>query len=222
MAVLEGLEPKKVFEFFEMLSSVPHGSGNTKQVSDLCVKFAQEHGLRYVQDEYNNVIIWKDASPGCEQAEPLILQGHIDMVCAAEPDCGIDMETEPIRLVVDGDWLRADKTSLGADNGIGVAMALAILDDDTLRHPRLEAVFTTDEETGMYGAVGIDLSMLEGRSLINLDSEEEGLLTVSCAGGVRVDCLQDAEDGEPDGGAENLDHHVHGCNTLRLVVRADT
>ena len=193
MAVLEGLEPKKVFEYFEMLSSVPHGSGNTKQVSDLCVKFAQEHGLRYVQDEYNNVIIWKDASPGCEQAEPLILQGHIDMVCAAEPDCGIDMETEPIRLVVDGDWLRADKTSLGADNGIGVAMALAILDDDTLRHPRLEAVFTTDEETGMYGAVGIDLSMLEGRSLINLDSEEEGLLTVSCAGGVRVDCLLPAD-----------------------------
>lgn len=193
MAVLEGLEPKKVFEYFEMLCSVPHGSGNTKQVSDLCVKFAQEHGLRYVQDAYNNVIIWKNASPGCEQAEPLILQGHLDMVCAAEPDCGIDMETEPIRLVVDGDWVKAYKTSLGADNGIGVAMALAILDDDTLRHPRLEAVFTTDEETGMFGAVGIDLSKLEGRCLINLDSEEEGLLTVSCAGGVRVDCLLPAD-----------------------------
>ena len=193
MAVLKGLKPEKVFEFFEMLCSVPHGSGNTKQISDLCVKFAQDRGLRCLQDEYNNVIIWKDASPGYEQAEPLIIQGHIDMVCAAEPDCGIDMGTEPIRLVVDGDWVKADKTSLGADNGIGVAMALALLDDETLRHPKLEAVFTTDEETGMFGAVGIDLSMVEGRCLINLDSEEEGMLTVSCAGGVRVDCLFPAD-----------------------------
>ena len=200
MAVLEGLKPEKVFEFFEMLCSVPHGSGNTKQISDLCVKFAQERGLRCRQDEHNNVIIWKDASQGYERAEPLILQGHLDMVCAYEPDCGIDMAAEPVRLVVDGDWIKADRTSLGADNCIGVAVALALLDDETLRHPRLEALFTTDEETGMNGAFGVDLSVLEGKNLVNLDSEEEGYLTVSCAGGLRVDCLfaADWEDAPED------------------------
>ena len=174
MAVLEGLKPEKVFAIFEYLCSVPHGSGNTKQISDLCVKFAEERGLRYVQDSYNNVIIWKDATPGYENAEPLIFQGHIDMVCAFEPDCGIDMATEPIRLVVDGDWVKADRTSLGADNGIGAALAMALLDDETLKHPKLEVVLTTDEETGMFGADGIDLSVLEGRRLVNLDSAEEG------------------------------------------------
>ncbi len=193
MRVLEGLRPEKVFEFFEYLCSVPHGSGNTKQISDLCVKFAQERGLRYTQDKYNNVVIRKDATPGYENAEPLIFQGHIDMVCASEPDCGIDMATEPIRLVVDGDWVKADRTSLGADNGIGAALALALLDDGTLRHPKLEVVLTTDEETGMYGADGIDLSALEGHNLVNLDSEEEGYLTVSCAGGIRVDCAFPAD-----------------------------
>ena len=189
MAVLEGLKPEKVFQFFEYLCSVPHGSGNTKQISDLCVKFAEERGLRYMQDGYNNVVIWKDAAPGYESAEPLILQGHIDMVCAFEPDCGIDMAKDPVKLVVDGDWVKAYKTSLGADNGIGAAIAMALLDDETLKHPKLEVVLTTDEETGMFGASGIDLSVLEGRNLINLDSEEEGYLTVSCAGGVRADCL---------------------------------
>ena len=193
MAVLTGLKPEKVFEFFEMLCSVPHGSGNTKQISDLCVKFARERGLRYQQDKLNNVMIWKDATPGYEDLEPLIFQGHIDMVCAFEPDCGIDMKTDGIRLKVDGDWIKADKTSLGADNGIGVAIAMALLDDDTLRHPRLEALFTTDEETGMFGADGVDLSALEGHNLINLDSEVEEALTVSCAGGVRVDALFPAD-----------------------------
>ena len=193
MAKLEGLKPEKVFEFFEMLCSVPHGSGNTKQVSDLCVKFAKERGLKYKQDEHNNVIIWKEASPGYETAEPLIFQGHIDMVCAFEPDCGIDMKRDGLNLVVDGDWVKAYKTSLGADNGIGVAIAMALLDDENLQHPRLEALFTTDEETGMFGALGADLSVLEGRNLINLDSEEEGYLTVSCAGGVRADCLFPAD-----------------------------
>ena len=193
MAKLEGLKPEKVFQFFEMLCSVPHGSGNTRQVSDLCVKFAQERGLRYQQDDLNNVIIWKDASPGYESAEPLIFQGHIDMVCAFEPDCGIDMQRDGLNIYVDGDWVKAYKTSLGADNGIGVAIAMALLDDDTLKHPRLEALFTTDEETGMFGADGVDLSALEGHNLINLDSEEEGCMTVSCAGGVRADCMFPAD-----------------------------
>ena len=141
----------------------PTARATQKQISDLCVKFAKDRGLRYKQDALNNVIIWKDATPGYENAEPLIFQGHIDMVCAFEPDCGIDMKTDGLKLVVDGDWVKADKTSLGADNGIGVAITMALLDDDTLRHPRLEALFTSDEETGMFGAIGVDLSDLEGQ-----------------------------------------------------------
>lgn len=193
MAVLSGLEPKKVFEYFEKLCSVPHGSGNTKQISDMCVGFAKELGLRWRQDAVNNVVIWKDASPGCEGADPIILQGHIDMVCVKTEDCAKDMAKEGLDLVTDGTWVWADKTSLGGDNGIAVAMILAILADDSLPHPPLEAVFTVDEEVGMDGAFALDCSDLKGRKLVNLDSEEEGVFTVSCAGGVRLDCFLPGE-----------------------------
>ena len=197
--VLNGLKPEKVFEYFELLCSVPHGSGNTKQISDLCVKFAEERGLKFRQDEYNNVIIFKDASAGYENAAPVILQGHMDMVCAAEPDCGIDMKTDGLQLEVNGDWVNAKGTSLGGDNCIAVAIIMAILDDDKLPHPAIEAVFTTDEETGMDGAMGLDVSDLKGKNLINLDSEEEGFLTVSCAGGVRAECVFPADFEELNG-----------------------
>ena len=189
MAVLSGLEPKAVFEYFEKLCAVPHGSGNTKQISDLCVGFAKELGLRWRQDEANNVVIWKDASPGCEDAPAVILQGHIDMVCVKTEDCAKDMAKEGLDLRTDGEWVWADRTSLGGDNGIAVAMILAILADDSLPHPPLEAVFTVDEEVGLEGAFALDCSDLKGRKLVNLDSEEEGVFTVSCAGGVRVDCF---------------------------------
>ncbi len=188
MAVLSGLKPEKVFENFELLCSVPHGSGNTKQISDLIVNWAKERGLYVRQDAANNVVIVKEASPGYEQAAPVMLQGHIDMVCACEPDCGVDMRREGLMLLLDGDWIKAKGTSLGGDNGIAVAITMAILEDGSLRHPRIEAVFTTDEETGMDGAAALDVSDLTARNMINLDSEEEGFLTVSCAGGVRVDC----------------------------------
>ncbi|MCI8303457.1 MAG: aminoacyl-histidine dipeptidase [Lawsonibacter sp.] len=189
MAVLSKLEPKPVFDYFEKLCSVPHGSGNTRQISDLCVSFARELGLRWRQDELNNVVIWKDASPGYESAAPIILQGHMDMVCVKTEDCPKDMAKEGLDLVTDGEWVWADRTSLGGDNCIAVAMILAILADNTLPHPPLEAVFTVDEETGMDGAFGLDCSDLKGRKLLNLDSEEEGVFTVSCAGGVRLDCV---------------------------------
>ena len=189
MAALSGLEPKKVFEYFEKLCAVPHGSHNTKQISDLCVSFAQELGLRWRQDEVNNVVIWKEASPGYEGAAPVILQGHIDMVCVKTEDCPKDMAKEGLDLMTDGEWVWADGTSLGGDNGIAVAMILAILADDTLPHPPLEAVFTVDEEVGMDGAFALDCSDLKGKKLVNLDSEEEGVFTVSCAGGVRLDCF---------------------------------
>ena len=183
MAVLEHLEPKSVFKFFEELCAIPHGSSNTKAVSDWLVAFAKERGLEHYQDELNNVVIIKEATAGYEAAEPVILQGHMDMVCEQAPDCTKNMETEGLDLAVEGDAVYAIGTTLGGDDGIAVAMALAILDADDLSHPRVEAVFTVDEEIGMVGAVGMDVSMLKGRRMLNLDSEAEGVFTVSCAGG---------------------------------------
>ena len=188
MAVLEHLEPKRVFSFFEQLCAYPHGSGNTKQISDYLVSFAKERGLEHYQDELNNVIIIKEASVGYENAPAVILQGHMDMVCEKAPDCAKDMAVEGLDLAVEGDVVYAKGTTLGGDDGIAVAMALAVLDDDSLPHPRVEAVFTVDEETGMYGAVGIDVSSLKGRIMLNMDSEEEGVFTVSCAGGNMSRC----------------------------------
>ncbi len=193
MGILSDLKPKDVFEYFELLSSVPHGSGNTKQISDLCVNFAREHGLKYRQDEVNNVVIWKDASADYESAETVILQGHIDMVCAKTDDCPKDMAKEPIDLVTDGEYVWADKTSLGGDNAIAAAMMLAVLADDALPHPPLEAVFTVDEEVGMDGAFALDCSDLKGTRMLNIDSDEEGVFTVSCAGGMRIDSLLPGE-----------------------------
>ena len=184
--VLDNLEPRSVFRFFEELCAIPHGSGNTKAVSDYCVRFARERGLEHYQDELNDVIIIAPAAPGYENAAPIILQGHLDMVCAAAADCSKDMTREGLELFTDGDLVGAKGTTLGGDDGIAVAMALAILDDVTLPRPRIEAVFTVDEETGMYGANALDVSHLMGRTMLNIDSEDEGVFTVSCAGGARV------------------------------------
>lgn len=188
MGVLSGLEPKKVFEYFEQICEIPHGSGNVDRISDYLVAFAKERGLFYIQDEIKNVIIIKEATPGYEKEPAMILQGHMDMVAVKKPDSDIDMQTEGLRLAVEGDSVYAQGTSLGGDDGIAVAYALAILDDDTLKHPRLEVVITVDEEVGMDGARAIDLSMLKGNRVLNLDSEEEGIFLTSCAGGARVDC----------------------------------
>ena len=192
MAALSGIKPEKVFYYFEKLCAVPHGSGNTKEISDLCVSFAKELGLKYRQEACNNVVIWKDGSCGYENAAPIIMQGHIDMVCAKTEDCTKDMMRDGLDVRTDGEWVWADKTSLGGDNGIAVAMILAILSDETLAHPPIEAVFTVDEEVGMDGAFALDCSDLKGRKLLNLDSEEEGVFTVSCAGGARLDCTLSA------------------------------
>lgn len=183
MAVLENLEPKSVFGFFEQMSAIPHGSGNTKAVSDWMVSFAKERGLEYYQDELNNIIIIKEATPGYESADALIIQGHMDMVCEKAPDCQKDMAVEGLDLAIDGDTVYAKGTTLGGDDGIAVAMGLALLDADDIEHPRLELVVTVDEETGMYGAIGLDISPLKGHRLLNIDSEDEGVFTVSCAGG---------------------------------------
>lgn len=188
MDVLKNLEPQGVFRFFEELCAIPHGSGNTKAISDYLVGFAKERGLEHYQDELNNVIIIAPATPGYEEAAPVIIQGHMDMVCEKAPDCTKDMAVDGLDLAVAGDTVFARGTTLGGDDGIAVAMALAVIDDASLAHPRIEAVITVDEETGMDGAFGIDLSPLKGRALINIDSEEEGIFTVSCAGGAHVEC----------------------------------
>lgn len=184
MAVLEGLKPEKVFQYFEAICQIPHGSGNTKALSDWLVDFAKARNLEHYQDEMNNVIIIKEASAGYEESEPVILQGHIDMVCNQVETCTKDMATEGLDLVVDGDLIYAEGTTLGGDDGVAAAFMLAILDDASLPHPRVEMVFTTEEETGLYGAEAIDVSPLKGKRFINIDSEDEGIVTVGCAGGV--------------------------------------
>lgn len=188
MPVLNNLQPAQVMHFFEELAAIPHGSGNTKAISDYCVHFAQERGLAYGQDDLNNVIIIKEATKGYETAPAVILQGHLDMVCEKEPDCTLDMSKEGLRLATDGEWIWAEGTTLGADNGIAVAMALALLDSKDLPHPRVEIVLTSDEEIGLLGATGLQTDMLQGRYMINADSENEGILTISCAGGIRANC----------------------------------
>ena len=188
MGVLSNLEPQKVFYYFEEITKIPHGSGNVQQISDYLLNFARQRGLTVIQDELKNVIIIKEASPGYEDEPAVILQGHMDMVAVKKPGCPIDMKTEGLQVAVRGDEIYAEGTSLGGDDGIAVAYALALLDSDSLKHPKLEIVITVDEEVGMDGARGIDLSMLTGHRMINLDSEEEGIFLTSCAGGARVNC----------------------------------
>ena len=183
MAKLDNLNPQRVFYYFEELSAIHRGSGDMDAISEYCVKFAKEHNLKYYTDDMKNVVIFKDGSNGLENAQPVILQGHLDMVCQKTADCDIDFLTDGIDIYVDGEFVTANNTTLGADNGIAVAMVLSILESSDVAHPPIEAVFTTDEETGMYGAKALDMSVLKGKRMINLDSEEENVITVSCAGG---------------------------------------
>lgn len=190
MSVFEQLAPKSVFAYFEEICGIPHGSGNTKQISDYLVRFAKEHGFRYRQEDCGNVIIWKDASAGCENAPVVMLQGHMDMVAVKTADCDLDMEKDGLRVAIsdDGEWVFAKGTSLGGDDGIALAYALAILADDSLRHPPLEAVFTVDEEIGLLGASALETDDLYSRILLNMDSEDDGIFLTSCAGGATFGC----------------------------------
>ncbi len=183
MLPIKDLNSQRVFYFFEQLSSIPRGSGNMNAISQYCVDFANKHNLKCVRDNADNVVIFKDGTSGYESSAPIILQGHLDMVCQKTPNCNIDFEKDGLNLYIDGDFIAARGTTLGADNGIAVAMALSILESRDIPHPPIEAVFTTDEEVGMIGARALDTSVLNGKRMINLDSETEGLVTVSCAGG---------------------------------------
>lgn len=199
MSVLSGLEPKEVYRFFEEICAIPHGSYNTKQISDYVVNFAKERGLRYRQDDANNAVIWKSATKGYEDAPTVMIQGHMDMVCEKDQGCEKDMEREGLDLFVEGDTIGARGTTLGGDDGIAVAMALAILDSDDIPHGPLECLFTVDEEVGLLGAQALDASDLNARYLLNLDSEEDRVLTVGCAGSTRASSSFDIERAPFDG-----------------------
>lgn len=231
MAILSGLEPHSVFSYFETICSIPHPSGKEELLADYIVDFARKRGLEHYRDELNNVIVIKEATPGYEQEEPLILQGHLDMVCEQTADRKIDFSSQGLDLFLDNGCIGARGTTLGGDDGIAVAYALALLDAEDIPHPRLEVVLTVSEEVGMEGASGIDLSMLKGRRLLNLDSEEEGQIMASCAGGCRADCQLPLQWTELEGqlctitvsgltgGHSGTEIHRHRGNACRLLAQ---
>ncbi len=180
------LTPAKVFEYFHQINAVPRPSKHEEKMIAFLQKFAAEHGLKSEVDEAGNVLLSKPATKGRENAPGVILQGHMDMVCEKVSNIDFDFETQPIQTYVDGEWMRAKGTTLGADCGIGDALALAILTDEQLEHGPLEALFTRDEETGLTGAFAIKPGFMHGKYLINLDSEDEGVIFVGCAGGANT------------------------------------
>lgn len=193
MRILENLEPQNVFYYFEEICKIPHGSGNTKQISDYLKAFADEHGLYCRQDELNNIVMIKEASKGYEDHAPVLLQGHMDMVAVKDADCTLDMTKDGLQLEILGDRLSAKGTSLGGDDGIAVAFGLALLAGEEYRHPRIELILTVDEEVGMEGATGLTVDDLTAKRMINLDQEEEKMFIVGCAGGARIDIRKKTE-----------------------------
>ncbi len=186
MAILSELEPKAVFHYFEEICSIPHGSGNTEELSDYCVRWAQKRGLKFRQDEKGNVIIWKPGTMGLENSEPVMIQGHLDMVCEKEEGYEIAFDRQGLTLELKGNIISAKGTTLGGDDGIAIAYGLALLEAEDIPHPPLEVVFTVDEEIGMLGADAFVCSDIQSKKMLNLDSEEEGYLLAGCAGGVSV------------------------------------
>lgn len=228
---LEKYEYKQVLHYFEELTRIPHGSGNTKEISDFLADFARKHGAECIQDKANNLIIRKPATVGYEKAPVVMIQGHMDMVCEKNADTEHDFQKDPLKLRLVSDDLMATGTTLGGDDGIAVAYIMALLSDREAKHPELELVITTDEETGMDGAKALDMSGLKASYLINVDSEEEGVVLVSCAGGVRQDCILSInrvlERGKTfrvemrglKGGHSGSEIHKNRCNAVFLMAR---
>ncbi len=210
MRVLENIEPKKVFGFFEDISAIPRGSGNEEAIADFVENFGKERGFETYRDEWNNVIVRKPATKGKEASPITILQGHIDMVCVKEAGYDHDFLKDGLSLYIDGEFLKARSTTLGADNGIAVAYMLAILDSEDVEHPALECLFTTDEEVGMTGAIKLDKTVLKGKYFINIDSEEEGIITVGCAGGNRSTINLAITREEASSSSETYELHISG------------
>lgn len=190
MNIIEELKKydyKDVFRYFAEISEIPRGSGNMERISAFLYDFGRRLGYETYTDSAKNVIIRRPASAGYEAHEPVVLQGHMDMVCVSEPDCKHDFENDGLELFIEDGWLGARGTTLGGDDGIAVAYCMALLADKELKAPELEIIITTDEETGMDGAIALDMSLIKGRRMINIDSEDEGVVLCSCAGGMRVD-----------------------------------
>ncbi len=225
------LQPKEVFKWFNEISMIPRCSGDEKRISDFLVNFAKERNLECHQDKELNVIIKKDASEGYEDAPGVIIQGHMDMVCEKAPDSDHDFSRDPIKWKIDGDLLYADGTTLGGDDGIAIAFGLALLDDDSLKHPKLEILITTNEETGMDGANAIDGDLLNGEILFNIDAEEEGVILASCSGGANsfVEFKKEYEDYKAAGvnidisgllgGHSGMEIHNQRANSIKLMGR---
>lgn len=199
MGKLSELEPKRVFTFFEELTRIPRGSGNEKGVSDYLVGFADKRGLIAYRDDCNNVTILKPATSGMEDKDTVIMQAHMDMVAVKDEDSSLDLTKDPLDVFVDGDYVKARGTSLGADDGIGIALILAVLDSDDISHPMLEAVFTTDEEVGLGGANGYDCSRIKGKRFINIDNEDEAQIVIGCAGGCRCEITNKCKNSKVEG-----------------------
>ena len=231
---IKRLAPEAVWGYFYDLTQIPRPTGHTKQVTEYLKAFGAKHGLETHQDEVGNVLIRKPATPGYEGRQPVVLQAHVDMVPQKNAGVAHDFLRDPIDAYIDGEWVTARDTTLGADNGMGVSLAMAALTDDTLKHGPLEALFTIDEEVGMDGAVGLKPGFLRGSILINGDSEEEGRLFVGCAGGVDMNISFHYRDGEPTpeghvalritltglkGGHSGVDIHLGRANANKLLFR---
>ncbi|GAB4169018.1 MAG: aminoacyl-histidine dipeptidase [Calditrichia bacterium] len=231
--VIENLEPKLVWHYFYEISQIPRCSRNEEKVREYVLNFAKEHGLEYKLDSVGNVAIKKPATPGMENKPGVVIQGHLDMVCEKNAGTEHDFSKDPIKLKVEGEWLTADGTTLGADNGIAIAMALAAMADENLQHGPLEALFTIDEETGLTGATELASDMVDGRILLNIDSEELGALYIGCAGGKDTEGFLPIEwTGTPSGykavqlavtglkgGHSGLNIHEGRGNAIRLATR---
>mgnify|MGYP002797056462 FL=1 len=228
---ITGYQPEKLFHFFEEISAIPRGSGNEKGISDYLVSFAKERGLWVHQDEASNVIIKKKGSEGAEDLPAVMLQGHIDMVCEKVAGVDHDFTKDGLELIVKDGVLTANGTTLGADNGVAVALMLMVLDDEDIKHPPVECVFTTEEEVGLNGAKALDKSLISARTMINMDSEEEGIATISCAGGLRIECSRKIVREEAEGtlvkivmsglkgGHSGTDIDLERKNANRLMAR---
>ena len=231
--ILENLKPQLVFKYFEEISQIPRASGNEKEISDYLRKFGQDLGLETIQDEYLNIIIRKPATKGYENAPVVMLQGHMDMVCEKNKDTQHDFTKDPIKLRIEDNMIYATGTTLGADNGVAVAMGMAVMADNTIEHPEIEFLVTVDEEVGMTGAMNLDGSLLKAKYILNLDSEEEGFILVSCAGGATaistlnteyVDLSSDKEVLQIDikgllGGHSGMDIIKQRANSNKLLGR---